>query len=235
MMASLHADLKLLDERKKYDSLVSLLLSKGYTLDDVNFFSKNVFSSTSLTRLINDDGILKPAFRVSSKKLLSAANGDDTVQASNPKLWKSILANNSYKANVEHYYFLPSVVDGKIQVNLPTNILEFGMHEWSSCFVRSLLQFKLPLKLVEEQARKWWGNDGLQKVILHEKGYFLIKFDFTSKRDKVLAIGKKQVAYKLLLLQPWQDGVNFLMLLFLSFHYMLNSAIFVYFVGPSRF
>lgn len=82
------------------------------------------------------------------------------------------------------------------------------MEQRGTCLVGNFLHFKLPFKLVEQHAFKWWGNLGLQKVFLHEKGYYLFKFDSVAPRVGVLAGGPKHVASKLLLLQPWK-GVNY--------------------------
>lgn len=71
------------------------------------------------------------------------------------------------------------------------------------------LHSKLPYKVVEPIARRLWGNMGLSKVFLHDKGYYIFKFNSVLDRDNVLAAGPWYFASKAIFLQPWKPGVEF--------------------------
>lgn len=71
------------------------------------------------------------------------------------------------------------------------------------------LHSKLPYKLVEPIARRLWGNKGLSKVFLHDKGYYIFKFQSIADKDNVLASGPWHFASKLIILVPWKEGSEF--------------------------
>lgn len=50
---------------------------------------------------------------------------------------------------------------------------------------------------------------GLSKVFLHKKGYYIFKFLSIADRDNVLASGPWHFSSKVIVLQPWQEGIEF--------------------------
>lgn len=112
--------------------------------------------------------------------------------------------------NLGLIFFFPLQSDGSDTVNPPVKILKLGLIKWSSSLVGHFIHSKLPFKLVETSAKKLWGHLGLIKVYLHDKGYFIFKFDSVRERDNVFASGPWYIASKFLCLQPWQEGVNFI-------------------------
>lgn len=95
--------------------------------------------------------------------------------------------------------------DGIITIKPPVNILKKGISLWSSSMVGFFLHSKLPYKLVDSVAHRLWGNMGLSKVYLHDKGYYIFKFNSLVDRDIVLASCPWHIASKLLILQPWKE------------------------------
>lgn len=89
------------------------------------------------------------------------------------------------------------------------NCFERGNQSWSSSLVGYFLHSKLPFKVVEPIAKRLWGNRGLIKVLLHNKGYYIFKFNSDADRDNILASGPWHFASKVIVLKPWKEGVEF--------------------------
>lgn len=181
-------------------ALKDFLFEKGIAIDELLTYMNKKSSSSKGDSVLDLHGTDIPNLPINTP--VAPVNKQ-------PMSWKSIVASPSNKSGVVLSYYPPSIVGESIEVTPPKDVLLHGMELWSSCLVGSFLNFKLPFKLVEHQAFKWWSSFGLQKVILHEKGYFLFKFDSVAHRDEALAGGPKHVASKLLLLQQWREGVNF--------------------------
>lgn len=49
---------------------------------------------------------------------------------------------------------------------------------------------------------------GLSKVLLHEKGYYIFKFNSAVDRDNVLALGPWYISNKQIMLKHWKKGIN---------------------------
>lgn len=90
------------------------------------------------------------------------------------------------------------------------DILKKGTINWNSSLIGHFLHSKLPFKVVEPAAMRMWGNYGLQKVLLHEKGYYIFKIKEPADRDNVLALGPWYISNRLIKLQYWKEGVNIL-------------------------
>jgi len=211
----------------KDDPFIDLLIQKGIPLADIHAFLKSKTYSDlpssidgrpfnnplpNLNR--NHEYLISPikpkvAAHIPSHGESSTSKHPNVDRNQPTHSWKSILSNNSGKVLNSLTYFPPSIVDGDIIVHPPMDVLQRGLSPWKATLVGTFLQFKLPFKLVEQHAFQWWGNSGLSKVILHEKGYFLFKFASIGSMEAVLAEGPKHVASKLLLLQPWKEGVNY--------------------------
>lgn len=127
-----------------------------------------------------------------------------------PKSWSSVVTNSATVKNLGLSFFPPISSVGSVTVAPPVEVLKLGLNKWSTSLVGHFIHSKLPFRLVESSAKKLWGHQGLSKVYLHDKGYFIFKFDTVTDRDNVLASGPWYIASKLLCLQPWQEGVNFI-------------------------
>lgn len=99
--------------------------------------------------------------------------------------------------------------NGNILVQPPDDMLKRGNQIWSSSLVGYFLHSSLPFKVVEPIARRLWGNLGLSNVFLHNKGYYIFKFHSKSDCDNVLASGPWHFVSKTIVLQKWQEGVEF--------------------------
>lgn len=138
-----------------------------------------------------------------------SAQGNVAGMSIPPKTWSSVVTSSANEKNLGLSFFPPIPFEGTVTVNPPVEVLKLGLNKWSSSLVGHFIHSKLPFKLVETSAKKLWGHLGLSKVYLHDKGYFIFKFDCVMERDNVLATGPWYIASKLLCLQPWQEGVNF--------------------------
>lgn len=57
------------------------------------------------------------------------------------------------------------------------------------------LSSKLPYKVFKPIASRLWGNLGLSKVFLHDKGYYIFNFNSLADRDNILATGPWHVEF----------------------------------------
>lgn len=129
--------------------------------------------------------------------------------AGTSKSWSAVVSNPSGKATLPLSYFPPSSKEGQILIKPPADVLKRGNQLWASSLVGYFLHSKLPFKVVEPIAKRLWGNMGLQNVFLHAKGYYIFKFQSISDRNSVLASGPWHFASKIIVLQPWREGVEF--------------------------
>lgn len=129
--------------------------------------------------------------------------------ADSSKSWCDIVSHKAGKASMSLSYFPPVSKDGCILIKPPVEVLKRGNNLWSSSIVGYFLHSKLPFKVVEPIARRLWGNMGLSKVFLHSKGYYIFKFHSIADRNNVLASGPWHFASKVIVLQPWKEGVEF--------------------------
>lgn len=49
---------------------------------------------------------------------------------------------------------------------------------------------------------------GLSKVLLHEKGYYIFKFNSAEARENILAMGPWYISNKQILLKKWKEGID---------------------------
>lgn len=128
-----------------------------------------------------------------------------------PKSWSAIVSKTLRNAFLP-LSFLPSdpiSKDGSILVKPPVEVLRRGNLLWSSSLVGFFLSSKLPYKVFKPIASRLWGNLGLSKVFLHDKGYYIFNFNSLADRDNILATGPWHFASKVMTLQPWKAGVDF--------------------------
>lgn len=125
------------------------------------------------------------------------------------KSWSDIISKNTGSASLQLSFHLPTIVGDRILVRPPAEVLLRGNQLWASSLVGYFLHSKLPYKVVEPIARRLWGNMGLSKVFLYDKGYYIFKFNSVLDRDNVLAAGPWHFASKAIFLQPWKPGVEF--------------------------
>lgn len=131
-----------------------------------------------------------------------------TPPALGPKSWTSVVSHVSNGKKLALSYIPPSVENGKVLVNPPTAILQKGNNLWASSLVRFFFHSRLPFKGVEPIAMRIWGGLGLSKVYLHDKGYYVLKFNSIESRDNILALGPWHFASRLIVLQPWKEDVD---------------------------
>lgn len=103
----------------------------------------------------------------------------------------------------------PFSEDGNILVKPPSDVLKHGNKLWPTSLVGYFLHSNLLFKVVEPIARRLWGNLGILNIFLHSKGYYVFKFKSASDRDSVLASGPWHFSSKVIVLQPWKEGVEF--------------------------
>lgn len=118
--------------------------------------------------------------------------------------WSSIVAANSPR-KVSPKFFPPIVKDGVISIRPPLEVLRKGKDMWCNSLVGYFLHSRLPFKVVEPIVQKLWGSMGLSKVLLHEKGYYIFKFN---SADNVLALGPWYISNKQIMLKHWKEGID---------------------------
>lgn len=219
-----------LAEKRKNAKLMDYISTLGLPLDDVNNMStigtsavlgnaRKVFdscpvfgrsSSKAASHLVSGSLLVFEAVLPSppvQEKVDSLEKADSLSIP--PKSWSSVVSNSAFEKILGLSFFPPEPSEGSVMVKPSIVVLKLGLNKWSTSLVGHFIHSKLPFKLVETSAKKLWGTLGLSKVYLHDKGNFIFKFNSVSDRDNVLATGPWYIASKLLFLQPWQEGVNF--------------------------
>lgn len=224
-------------ERKKNADLMDCLLAHGLSASDINAFvsdgklanigqaHKMSIGSTQKTSAalllapcsVSGQSILgKPLDPIPSAIAAIKPAASPVEQGENPllnpgppKSWCEVVSTSSGKPSRSLSYHPPLSEDGPILVKPPTDVLKRGNQLWSSSLVGYFLHSNIPFKVVEPIAKRLWGNMGLTSVFLHSKGYYIFKFKSVSARDNVLASGPWHFASKVIVLQPWKEGVEF--------------------------
>lgn len=129
------------------------------------------------------------------------------VNTTSKPSWSFIVSNEpSKRATLK--LFPPSAEDGVISIKPPSVVFKRGLELWSNSLVGCFLHSKLPFKVVEPIDQKLWGSLGLSKVLLHEKAYYIFKFNSAEERDNILALGPWYISNKQIILKHWKEGIN---------------------------
>ena len=74
-------------------------------------------------------------------------------------------------------------------VSPPKEVAEDGSKAWKNCLVGYFIEKKLSFSLVNNIAKKIWGNYGLLEVLANVKGFYFFKFSDDNSCCKVLEAG----------------------------------------------
>lgn len=224
-------------ERKKSQDLIDFISAQGFSMNDVNSFlqggskirqvnAHNMFvecpksplvpgrsSPEGIRKDIVDPSLLPSAVMEGGKAAVVCPNECADAKAGPPRdtqppSWCEVVTGAKPNPSCTLSYFPPVLVDGAVTIKPPIDILKKGNSQWSTSLVGFFLHSRLPFKVVEETAFKLWNQYGLQRVYLHEKGFFIFKFQDSSARDNVLALGPWYFANKLLTLKYWKEGID---------------------------
>lgn len=127
------------------------------------------------------------------------------------KTWSDVVGKANVRSSRLLSYHPPTSTstDGVLSVIPPNDMLRRGNQIWAASLVGYFLHSSLPFKVVEPIARRLWGHLGLFEVFLHNKGYYIFKFDSALECDHILASGPWHFTSKIMVLQKWKEGVEF--------------------------
>lgn len=215
-------------ERRKNSHLMDFLSAHGISSSDVQAYlsegkiqnlgharqviapiSSSPLSGSAVNLSILGKG--SDAFISNLRPISHAEEGEISPPASVevPKSWSAVVTKNLGKASRSLSFHPPVMENGDILVKPPDDMLARGNLIWSTSLVGYFLHSNLPFKVVEPIAKRLWGNLGLTKVFMHNKGYYIFKFKSSTDRDNILASGPWHFASKVIVLQKWQEGVEF--------------------------
>ncbi|KAK3229305.1 hypothetical protein Dsin_001186 [Dipteronia sinensis] len=118
----------------------------------------------------------------------------------------------SASARVSLQYFEPEVIDGKVVVEPPSEVIEEGIFKWSSSLVGQFLDKPLPYYHVKKAVDILWKQFGEVEVFLLENGMYIFRFADEATRDEVLSARLWHISNKPLILWRWEPGMQILKL-----------------------
>ncbi|KAG5560701.1 hypothetical protein RHGRI_003888 [Rhododendron griersonianum] len=144
-----------------------------------------------------------------SKQLAPASPGTSLPVASVMTSWKDRVVVNSSAPRMDLQYFAPTVVNEKIVVQPPEEVVPLGIEKWKDCVVGYFLDKKLSFNAVKSIAEKVWAKFGLIDVLSNEEGFFFFRFDKAGAFRAVIEVGPWHFWGRLLLLKQWHPHMSF--------------------------
>lgn len=144
-----------------------------------------------------------------SKLLAPASPGTSLPVASVMTSWKDRVVVNSSAPRMDLQYFAPTVVNEKIVVQPPEEVVSLGIEKWKDCVVGYFLDKKLSFDAVKSIAEKVWAKFGLIDVLSNEEGFFFFRFDKAGAFRAVIEAGPWHFWGRLLILKQWHPHMSF--------------------------
>ncbi|KAG5531584.1 hypothetical protein RHGRI_026261 [Rhododendron griersonianum] len=106
-----------------------------------------------------------------------AAAGISLPHAPLPVSWKDKVVVNTSAPRMALEFFAPSVINEKIVVQPPEEVVTLGNEKWKDCVVGYFIDRRLPFKSVKDIAERIWAKFGLIDVLSNDEGFFFFQFD----------------------------------------------------------
>ncbi|KAF7154743.1 hypothetical protein RHSIM_Rhsim01G0053400 [Rhododendron simsii] len=116
--------------------------------------------------------------------------------------WKDKVVNTS-APRMDLQFFAPSVVNEKIVVRPPEEVVTLGIEKWKDCVVSHFIDRKLSFNAVKSIVEKVWAKFGLTDVLSNDEGFFFFQFDKVGAFREVIEAGPWHFWGRLLVLKQW--------------------------------
>ncbi|KAG5560625.1 hypothetical protein RHGRI_003821 [Rhododendron griersonianum] len=120
-----------------------------------------------------------------------------------PVSWKDKVAVDTSAPCMALQFFAPSVINEKIVVQPPEEVVTLGNEKWKDCVVGYFIDRRLPFKSVKDIAERIWAKFGLIDVLSNDEGFFFFQFDKVGAFREVIEAGPWHFGGRLLVLQQW--------------------------------
>ncbi|KAH0746260.1 hypothetical protein KY285_007917 [Solanum tuberosum] len=101
--------------------------------------------------------------------------------------------------------FIPPVIkEGIFTVQIEEEDIRLQVEEWENALIRYVIGGNPSEAQMTEFIRKVWGFVGLPKILYHENGYYVFKFQNTIDREKVMQTGQYFYGSKPMILRNWE-------------------------------
>jgi hypothetical protein len=142
----------------------------------------------------------------------SSANQKSNIgEVSKPESdWRGLF--QAENAGVSLQYFEPEVIDGKVVVEPPYEVIEEGIFKWSSSLVGQFLDKPFHYYHVKKAVDIIWKQFGKVEVFLLDNGMYIFRFADEATRDEVLSARLWHISNKPLILRRWELGMQILKL-----------------------
>lgn len=105
-------------------------------------------------------------------------------------------------------YYAPSVVNEKVVVQPPEEVVSLGNEKWKDCVVGHFIDRNMAFKSVRFIAERIWAKFGLVDVLSNDEGFFFFQFDKVGAFREVIEAGPWHFGGKLMVLKQWQPHMS---------------------------
>ncbi|KAF7113433.1 hypothetical protein RHSIM_RhsimUnG0127000 [Rhododendron simsii] len=123
--------------------------------------------------------------------------------------WKDKVVVNTSAPHMDLQFFAPSVVNEKIVVQPPEEVVTLGTEKWKYCVVGHFIDRKLSFNAVKTIAEKVWAKFGLADVLSNDEGFFFFQFDKVGALREVVEAGPWHFWGQLSVLKQWHPHMCF--------------------------
>ncbi|XP_060211626.1 uncharacterized protein LOC132639162 [Lycium barbarum] len=143
-------------------------------------------------------------------KVMEEADGymESLEKQENP--WVNLFKQNRLASHgMPLKYIPPSIVDGEIVVELDKAEVEKENAKWRCALIAYVIGEVLGYKYMRRYIDRTWVDVTEPELFLHEKGYYVVKFQDIGDMKKVLCSGPHTINNKPIILKQWSAHLDF--------------------------
>ena len=149
----------------------------------------------------------------SAKRIFGKGRGDSAaaLQSNDSKFshWRSLFVNRA-KSYSPLAFANPTIVNGKVTINPPAEVVAEGIGLWEGSLVGQFFDKRLPLHVVRSFVERLWGKHEIPEISTTDNGLYIFRFKDMGARDWVLENGPWYLAGRPIILRSWKPGMEML-------------------------
>ena len=129
---------------------------------------------------------------------------------SSPLPWAKVAAEKSMTAKGSSLKFVaPTVKEGKLVAQLDKNEVNHLAEVWAAALIVYVVGNTPSIGMIIRHIEKEWNCVAKPQVYLHEKGYFVVKFQNIEDRNEILYSGPHMLNNRPMIIKAWSPDFNF--------------------------